>query len=400
MDPNRPPQDQDGPNRPSDRNTSDRDAPDRPSPDRPPPERLAPEQNASERTASDRPAPERSSLDRPAPERSERPVRSTPVRSAPDRIRRDSSDQGVHRPTYGVPKTLAPLQPPQGPSGGLVAFEQSSGQSWTKCIYNRETGEYFYRTPKSWFLILSYSAMYLIFLMTFTLIVLYISLVIIKQTIDFDVVTGLKAPLYELLTYPGHGIGLTATPTSEDNVPLIWYKNGERDDYNKYVKAIDKFLLSNRRKREVSSLGPCGQSPYGYGERPCIIVRINKQFHWAGKPLNINSTIVKSAPAEVQAWMKADTTKLWLQCNGYHSYDKEHIGRIKYYPDPPGFDASMFPLDANKQSPLVAVQISEFTIGISLAVECKLWYDTGPSTFEFMLYVDPGDKIAYKGVNV
>lgn len=237
--------------------------------------------------------------------------------------------------------------------------------------------------------------MYLIFLSTFTLLCLFVSLEIIKSAVEFKEFENMKL---DLLTYPKEGIGLTATPTSESSFPLIWYKNGEKDDYEKYIQAIDKFLSSNRRKREVSSLGPCGEYPYGYGEKPCVIVRINKQFNWAGKPLHLNSTTAKSAPAEVQAWMKADSSKLWLQCSGYHSYDKEHIGKIKYYPDPPGFDASLFPLDSHKNSPLVAIQISEFTMGLSLAIECKLWYDTGPSTIDFMLFVSPAEKMAMNRV--
>ncbi|KAJ8724302.1 hypothetical protein PYW08_015776 [Mythimna loreyi] len=301
--------------------------------------------------------------------------------------------------TPSQPRTR-PFRPP--PSFPTTSFNptgmeepESFWQSCTKAFYNSETGEIFCRTPMSWVQILTYSALYLIFLSTFTLVCLYISLVIIKKVVDFEKYENVKV---QLLTYPEHGIGLSATPTAEGNVPLIWYRNGAKDDYDKYVQAIDKFLATNRRKREVSSLGPCGEYPYGYGEKPCVIVRINKQFNWAGKPLHFNSTIANSAPPEVQAWMKRDRTKLWLQCSGYHSYDKEHIGKIKYYPDPPGYDAGMFPLDTQMNSPLVAIQISEFTMGLSLAIECKLWYDTGPSKIDFMLYVAPGEKVAMNHV--
>ncbi|KAJ8719148.1 hypothetical protein PYW07_016704 [Mythimna separata] len=300
-----------------------------------------------------------------------------------------------HRPP--PPPPPPPPEPPS-PSVPTTSFDPGTGmqerepcwESFTKGVYNRQTGEILYRTPKSWVQILAYTAVYLLFLATFTLVCLYISLVIIKKVVDFNTFENLKL---QLLTYPEQGIGLTATPTAEGNMPLIWYKKGAKEDYEKYVQAIDKFLSSNRRKREVSSLGPCGEYPYGYGEKPCVIVRINKNFNWAGKPLHSNSTTANLAPPEVQAWMKMDGTKLWLQCSGYHSYDKEHIGKINYYPDPPGFDANMFPLDAHRNSPLVAIQISDFTMGLSLAIECKLWYDTGPSKINFMLYVAPGEKL-------
>lgn len=306
----------------------------------------------------------------------------------------ENKDDKIYRATDNVPKRLPPLTPPRASvpstSNNLEYEEKSCREKFCLFLYDKDKGEYFYRTCSSWFLIIVYFIMYLLFLSTFTLLMLYTSLTIVKQMVDYNNADYMKL---QLLTYPEHGIGLTATPVSETSVPLIWYKYGEKEEYEKYIHAIDKFLSSSRRKREVNSLGPCGQTPFGYGKNPCIIIRINKQLNWAGKPLLLNSTVAKLAPAEVQAWIKADTTKLWLQCTGYHSYDKEHIGRIKYYPDPPGFDASMFPLNISKSSPLVAIQISEFTIGISLAIECKLWYDTGPSTIDFMLYIAPQDKI-------
>ncbi|PZC80969.1 hypothetical protein B5X24_HaOG213623 [Helicoverpa armigera] len=292
------------------------------------------------------------------------------------------------RQTHLVPKTLPPLPPssakPPAPIDHGDHKELPLRRRILKCIYNKETKQFFGRTCKSWMCILAYSVMYLLFLGTFFLVLLYSSLEVLKILIDYKNMDRLDA-----FRYPEHAIGLTAAPTSESNLPLIWYNSGEKNDYDKYVQALDKLLLSNRRKREISKLGPCGQSPYGYGEQPCVIIRINKKLNWAGHPLQSNSTIAKSAPTEVQQWMKGDKTKFWLQCGGYHSYDREHIGRIKYFPDPPGYDASAFPLEKDGKSPLVAIQITDFTMGISLAIQCKLWYDGGPSTINFLLYVAP-----------
>lgn len=303
-------------------------------------------------------------------------------------------------PTYRVPKRLPNVKDPSLPSsvpttsnrdggGGPSEFDRPK-KKFVEYFYDKKTGAFLGRTGKSWIQIIAYSCMYLIFLSAFTMVILYASLKILKVLKEYQ-----HFDKTELLTYPEHGIGLSATPTSEHSYPLIWYKNGDKDDYEKYVQALDKLLSSNRRKRELNKLGPCGQSPYGYGSQPCVIVRINKQLKWSGRPLRLNSTRAKSAPGEVQKWMRADETKLWLQCSGFHSYDKEHIGRIKYYPDPPGFDASMFPLEKDRKSPLVAIQITDFTVGISLAIQCNLWYDAGPSTIDFMLYVAPADRIGY-----
>ncbi|XP_050349431.1 sodium/potassium-transporting ATPase subunit beta-1-like [Nymphalis io] len=226
--------------------------------------------------------------------------------------------------------------------------------------------------------------MYLIFLSTYTLIFLYGSLSIIKFMDDYQIIDKV-----ELLTYSTHGIGLSATPTSLNNLPVIWYRNDPKD-YVKYVDTITD-IINKRRKREIKNmteLGPCGSSPYGYGYKPCIILRINKLLKWSAKPMSADIAKKLNAPKKVQEWMKVEQ-KVWLHCDGIHPYDKEHLGKIMYYPDPPGFDPNLFPLTKNTESPLIAVQISDFTFGISLALECKLWHHEGVSTIEFMLYVTP-----------
>lgn len=260
------------------------------------------------------------------------------------------------------------------------------GKRCMNYLYNKENKTFCERTCKSWLCMFVYAIMYLIFLATYTLIFLYGTLMVMKYTIDYQSMD--KA---ELFTYSEKGIGLSATPSTESNYPIIWYRKGEESDVIKYVDSISKLFRNNRRKRGTEELGPCGKPPYGYGETPCIIIRINKQWNWAGQPLQLNSTMTKDAPIEVQEWIRHDR-KLWLQCDGYHLYDKEHIGVIKYYPDPPGFDPKLFPLDMDSASPLVAIQISNFSIGVSLAVECKLWYESGISNVEFMLYVAPNSK--------
>ncbi|XP_026759837.2 sodium/potassium-transporting ATPase subunit beta-1-like [Galleria mellonella] len=255
-----------------------------------------------------------------------------------------------------------------------------------KYLYNRENKTFCGRTCKSWLAIVCYSIMYILFLSTYTLIFLFGSLTALKYTSNYQTVD--KA---ELLTYGENGIGLSATPASVNGVPLIWYRSGKSEDYQKYTSALDRLLQKNRRKRELNNtdLGPCAYPPYGFGDQPCIIIKINKQLKWKGNPLEPNSARANNAPTEVKKWLRSDKKMLWLHCTGFHSYDKEHVGHIKYYPDPPGFDPDIFPLDMQSKSPLVAVQISNFTVGISLAIECKLWYDKGPSSVDFILYVAP-----------
>lgn len=281
-----------------------------------------------------------------------------------------------------LPSTL-----PTTSKEGVATVEQKPCKKrFCNYIHDKENKTYCNRTCESWFYIITYSIFYLIFLATYTLVFLIGSLWIIRLTDDY------QAPdKVDFLTYSGNGIGLTATPTSESNYPLIWYRKGQPEAYEKYINALDS-LLVRRSKRELDVLGPCGKTPYGYGNNPCVILRVNKQFYWAGKPLVANSTETKIAPVEVQRWLKRDK-KLWLHCSGHHSYDKEHVGRIRYFPDPPGFDPGLFPL-RTENSPVIGIQILNYTLGLSIAVECKLWYVDGPSSVNFMLYVAPNDKIS------
>lgn len=250
-------------------------------------------------------------------------------------------------------------------------------------MWNRNEGTFCGRSCKSWGAIILYSFMYLIFLSSYTMIFLYGSLCIIKT-----LPVNSRSPQSFELTY-SDSIGLTVTPTSEDSYPLIQYRHGEADDYEKYVNAIDKLFSDHRSKRHIiNNVGPCSEPPYGYGDKPCIFVTINQNMQWSGKPLESDSPSAKDVPDEVRNWMKSDK-KIWLHCTGFHSYDKEHIRNLKYYPDPPGFDYERFPVDLKRRSQLVAVQISNFTLGISLAIECKLWYESGVSSVVFMIYVVP-----------
>ncbi|CAH2040713.1 unnamed protein product, partial [Iphiclides podalirius] len=255
-----------------------------------------------------------------------------------------------------------------------------------KGLYNKQEGTVCGRTCKSWIYIVAYSVMYILFLSTYTMAILYATLSVIKMNGDYHAIEKT-----ELLTYADHGIGLSATPTSVSNLPLIWYKSGDKNDYQKYIKAIDELLMDKKNLSSVekSHLGPCGRQPYGYGDEPCIIIRVNKQLGWTVKPVDTNSTNIREVPVQLKQVLESEKGKLMMNCDGYHQYDKEHIGKISYFPDPPGIDAAIFPLNMEDRSPLLAMQISDFTLGISIAVECKLWYDGGTSSVNFMLYITP-----------
>ncbi|XP_028043438.1 sodium/potassium-transporting ATPase subunit beta-1-like [Bombyx mandarina] len=310
----------------------------------------------------------------------ENPSTSQSAPTTPRPLRRDPS-LPTSLPTYSKPDKLQ-----------VVSQEKpiSCRRRFLKYLYNREKKTFCGRTCKNWFSIIIYSVLYVISLAAYSLLFLYGTLIILKELIDYRVMDKV-----ELLTYSENGIGLSGTPASEGDQPIIWYRQGVEDDYKKYINAIDRLLVKNRRKRELSDLGPCGEAPYGYGDKPCVIIKINKQLYWKGKPLDTNSSETKLAPKQVLNWIQRDK-KLWNFCEGVTSFDKEHLRDIDYYPNPPGIDPGIFPIDLQSALPVVAIQISNFTIGTSLAIECKLWYEGGPSSFGFVIYIAPDSQVVYR----
>lgn len=224
----------------------------------------------------------------------------------------------------GIPGT-SKSKSPKGRSDPSNKPEQHWVNQCIRYLHNRDDNTYCGRTCDSWISIVGYSIMYLIFLTTYTMIFLYISLTIIKYTENYHL-----SEKIELLTYSENGIGLTAAPTSVNSQPLIWYRD-EPNSYQKYIDSLET-LLYRRLKRDTSNymdLGPCGSSPFGYGSNPCVLIKINKQLKWTVKPLEFNSTEVEKIPMVVKNWIKNEKPKLWLYYTGYNNYDKEHIGKIK-----------------------------------------------------------------------
>lgn len=232
--------------------------------------------------------------------------------------------------------------------------------------------------------------MYLLFLGTFFNLCLFGSLTIIKSNEDYLLID--KSELY---AFSDEGVGLSAIPLPSDQGSVISYRSGEETEYKKYINTIDTYLNKNnetRHKRSISEFGPCGNAPYGYGEAPCIFVRINRQRNWSAQPLKSNSTMPTHLPKDVDKWIMSGRSKLWLHCKGINPWDEDHLGLIRYFPHPPGFDPDKFPLGPSELSPAIAVQFTNITLGISLSVHCRVWYVKAVSTLEFVLYISNPKK--------
>ncbi|CAG9138707.1 unnamed protein product [Plutella xylostella] len=221
-------------------------------------------------------------------------------------------------------------------------------------IYDKQTKKFLGRTWKGWLKIISYSVIYLMFLITYMLFFLYITLLIVKKNGPGYLEKGF------LSVFEESGIGLSAVPTALGAYPLISYTEGDAEAYEPYVRSLSR--LGGRGARGA-------RRPAAGGTR--------------GAP---KSSTFKEAPKEVQDWASRDR-KLWLYCSGYYPWDRQHVGVLQYHPRPPGFDPARYPANMTSHAQLIAVQFTKFTLGMSLVVQCKLFSDSGHSTISFVLYV-------------
>ncbi|XP_047997393.1 probable sodium/potassium-transporting ATPase subunit beta-3 [Leguminivora glycinivorella] len=256
---------------------------------------------------------------------------------------------------------------------------------WYHFCYDKEKKTVCDRTCASWLAILAYSIFYIIFLCVYTLIFLYASLCIIKS---LQVYNTEPAPF---ILYDGpSNIGLTAIPTAVNyKMSLISYKD---NDYVKYIETLGN-TVSKRQSEVIKQLGPCGVAPFGYGDTPCVLVKINKHYGSSALPLRPGSLNSSDIPPTIKPWASM-ASKLWLQCSGISPHDTEHMGTVKYYPDPPGFDPGTYSPSNGSDTGLIGVQLSNFTKGLALSIECSLYYEGGKSTVDFVLYVSNSKTVA------
>ncbi|XP_061705254.1 sodium/potassium-transporting ATPase subunit beta-1-like [Cydia pomonella] len=283
------------------------------------------------------------------------------------------------------PPIPPPPPPPKPPEFNPPHIQQQDHhkRKWYQFCYDKQNKTVCDRSCTSWLYILSYSIFYIIFLCVFTLILLYASLCIIKSIEVYN-----NDPDKLLLCHESSNIGLTAIPTAVNKMSLISYKDS---DYVKYVVALEN-VVSKKHSDVTKQLGPCGVAPFGYGDTPCVIVKINKHYGSNALPLKPRSLNSSEISRKIKPLVSM-ASKLWLQCSGSSPYDTEHIGTVKYYPDPPGFDPGIYAPGNVSGTGLIGVQFSNFTKGMALSIECSLYYEGGKSTVDFVLYVSSSRKV-------
>jgi sodium/potassium-transporting ATPase subunit beta len=281
-------------------------------------------------------------------------------------------------------------------------------------IYDPETGKVLSRTPKSWFLITLFYCVYYSVLAAFW----YGMLQLFFLTLPLD------QPKYiGTASIIGNSPGVGMRPHQPDKTidsSMLFLKMNAKDEtpsekmedttnidwaarYRKYLNTYDNMTGirtcedsaagqtgKDACKFDIADLGDCGKFPYGYnlepGQdviQPCVLLKINRIFNWVPEeytPEDLdedNQDPEDPIPEKVRELIRADSTKVYLHCDGENPYDRETLeGKINYFPADQGISLKYFPYNhahKNYQNPLVAVQFKDLTPGTLHHVECRLW---------------------------
>lgn len=280
-------------------------------------------------------------------------------------------------------------------------------------IYDKEKGEFFTRTPKSWFLITLFYCIYYCCLAAFWYGMLQL----------FFITLPLDRPKYELDeniigSNPGVGLRPRQPDSSIDSSMLFIRAFSQTGDqrasedfetpsnidwakrYEKELKVYENMTNiedcgpegadgGKSCKFDTSVLGKCGEFPYGYlspdgaeTASPCVLLKVNRIFNWKPEPydpayLEADQDPDDPIPEDVKTLITADVNNIYVNCEGENPADIEAVDdNIEYFPDNRAISFKYFPYNQahnNYHSPLVAVKFNNLPVGQLVHVECKLW---------------------------
>jgi sodium/potassium-transporting ATPase subunit beta len=295
-----------------------------------------------------------------------------------------------------------------------VGWDRSGFEAFRYFIYDPATGAILSRTPMSWAKITGFYCIYYTLLAAFWLT----SLQIFFLTIDDNVP---KWTLNESIIGSNPGVGMKPTMSDKhiDSSLFIFYSSdskttpsnpiGEGERNADIAKRMDLFLSkysdtrglfecpdgNNDRNKgkcqfDISSLGECGSSPYGYipedeTMKPCLFIKLNKIFGFNPEPIdatNLDDPMFESMTSELKEKIRAteDKEQVFFDCFGRFPGDKE-AATLKFFPESQSVSLKHFPYKGgNYQSPMMAVQIdvpknmNNRNQGQMIHIECRAWY--------------------------
>lgn len=258
-------------------------------------------------------------------------------------------------------------------------------QAFKKFIWNPNNRHFLGRTKDSWakliaFYIALYTCLALIWILFFQ---------VFQQTISNQYP---KWQLDESLIGTNPGVGFRPlNPVSKVDSALITFKFGKNGNFEHWVNDLNKYITSESKKLTQSSVkhdchserdsdsfcpftsnlaqsSPCTVAQnfsYHLGT-PCVLIKLNRIYGWKPQPyLERPSNYPKDAP-----FIK---NQIQITCEGQNDPDKEHLGKVNYYPS--SIDTKHYPFlnQPGYTSPYVMVHFTNPKHNALIYVECKAW---------------------------
>jgi sodium/potassium-transporting ATPase subunit beta len=297
---------------------------------------------------------------------------------------------------------------------GVTAIKPVERHGWEAVkflLYDKDTGAILTRTPKSWFLIFIFYAIFYSCLAGFWYGLLQVFFIFLPATQP-------KYILQESIIGVTPGVGMIPNqPDVSIDSSMLYLKvdaKGESPSHDfetahniDWAKRYEKFLQKYDNKTDtractqadagqfghpacqfdLAPLGDCGKFPYGYqledGKQqiePCVLLKINRIFGWIPEPYTDEDidTSEDPIPPKVKDLIQKDRNQVYLDCVGENPADREAVeGQLKYFPQSQGIPFQYYPYNhahRNYHNPVVAVKFGAgIPRGQLIHIECKLW---------------------------
>jgi len=298
---------------------------------------------------------------------------------------------------------MAKKEAPQQYQFAIKPEEKPGWEGFKQFLWNSETSEFLGRTGSSWFKIGLFYVVYYTFLTGFFIGML----VIFYQTLDDKQPKWLNS---NGIIGANPGVGYRPKPPSDSvESTLVQFRHGELGNWQPWMDRLDKFLDTYRAvdkeakpdanrvecsfamkvgegqyckvKTDDLITGACTkENKYGYEKgTPCILIKLNKIYGWKPEPADA-AALPDGMPEELVTYINETATEeeknqmIWFSCEGENPADKEHIGKINYYPKP-GVPVYHYPYENQEgyRSPAVFAHFSNPKHGVLISITCKAW---------------------------
>jgi len=268
---------------------------------------------------------------------------------------------------------------------GGTAIKPKERKGWEAIqylIYNKETGEVFTRTPKSWALIFIFYVIYYCCLAAFWAAMLTVFFTTLPE--GMPKWTGAENGIIGMS--PGVGLRPVQHEDTIASSMITYSQSTEKDSedgklagYQGWVNRTDDFLAPYKLSNTTfptTNLKECAKDGYGYqAGKPCIFLKLNKIYGLVHEYYNKTDELPDYFPANLKTVVEGQTNKnqVWINCRPEYPADAEGIKSMKYFPASQGFPESFFPFtnQPGYLSPLVAVQIEPLRKNQLLHIECR-----------------------------